>query len=110
MRLRESLENLKNIFKAKKKKATAIDKRSNAALMVDILRERSAEKPAEKAEVVTISHYHFDHHTPSYGDWLSQWTEPTETAEDFAFMVHAAPDPLRNSRRTLLTVDAGVRL
>ena len=35
---------------------------------------------AEKAEVVTLSHYHFDHHTPSFGDWLSQWTEPTETA------------------------------
>lgn len=35
---------------------------------------------ADKAEVVTLSHYHFDHHTPSYGDWLSQWTEDSETA------------------------------
>jgi predicted metallo-beta-lactamase superfamily hydrolase len=35
---------------------------------------------AEKAEIVTVSHYHFDHHTPSYEDWLSQWTEATETA------------------------------
>ena len=42
-------------------------------------RERIA-RTAEKAEVVTISHYHFDHHTPSYEDWLSQWTEETETA------------------------------
>lgn len=42
-------------------------------------RKRIAEA-AKKAEIVTISHYHFDHHTPSYGDWLSQWTEPTETA------------------------------
>ncbi|MFA7079540.1 MAG: hypothetical protein WC203_01415, partial [Candidatus Bathyarchaeia archaeon] len=25
---------------------------------------------AEKADVVTISHYHFDHHTPSYADWI----------------------------------------
>lgn len=35
---------------------------------------------AEKAEVVTLSHYHFDHHTPSYEDWLCNWTEATETA------------------------------
>jgi predicted metallo-beta-lactamase superfamily hydrolase len=35
---------------------------------------------AEKAEVVTISHYHFDHHTPSFEDWLSNWTEANETA------------------------------
>lgn len=34
---------------------------------------------AVKAEVVTISHYHFDHHTPSYVDWLCNWTD-TETA------------------------------
>ena len=30
---------------------------------------------AEKADVVTISHYHFDHHTPSYEDWLCHWTD-----------------------------------
>lgn len=36
---------------------------------------------AVKAEVVTISHYHFDHHTPSYEDWLSNWTEANETAK-----------------------------
>jgi hypothetical protein len=35
---------------------------------------------AEKAEIVTISHYHFDHHTPSYEDWVVNWTEPKETA------------------------------
>lgn len=29
---------------------------------------------AEKAEVVTVSHYHFDHHTPSYLDWLCNWS------------------------------------
>jgi len=28
---------------------------------------------AKKADVVTISHYHFDHHTPSYTDWASHW-------------------------------------
>ena len=35
---------------------------------------------AEKAEIVTLSHYHFDHHTPSYEDWLCNWTAATETA------------------------------
>lgn len=29
---------------------------------------------AEKADVVTLSHYHFDHHTPSYTDWFSHWS------------------------------------
>jgi len=29
---------------------------------------------AEKAEVVTISHYHFDHHTPSFIDWCFNWS------------------------------------
>ena len=29
---------------------------------------------AEKADVVTVSHYHFDHHTPSYTDWASHWS------------------------------------
>ncbi|MCJ7422842.1 hypothetical protein MUP01_01045 [Candidatus Bathyarchaeota archaeon] len=42
-------------------------------------RRRIAEFAA-KCEVVTLSHYHFDHHTPSYEDRLSQWTEATETA------------------------------
>jgi hypothetical protein len=35
---------------------------------------------ARKAEVVTLSHYHFDHHTPSFEDWLCNWTAPNETA------------------------------
>jgi hypothetical protein len=35
---------------------------------------------ADKAEVVTISHYHFDHHTPSFEDWVVNWTEANETA------------------------------
>jgi predicted metallo-beta-lactamase superfamily hydrolase len=46
---------------------------------IDECRRRIAEAASE-AEVVTISHYHFDHHTPSYRDWLSQWTEANETA------------------------------
>jgi predicted metallo-beta-lactamase superfamily hydrolase len=46
---------------------------------IDLCRRKIAEA-AEKAEIVTLSHYHFDHHTPSYADWLCNWTEATETA------------------------------
>lgn len=35
---------------------------------------------ADKATVTTISHYHFDHHTPSFEDWVVNWTEDGETA------------------------------
>ena len=43
------------------------------------LRQRIAEA-ADKASVVTISHYHFDHHTPSFEDWVVNWTEECNTA------------------------------
>ena len=36
-------------------------------------RERISEA-AERADVVTISHYHFDHHTPSFTDWFCNWS------------------------------------
>jgi predicted metallo-beta-lactamase superfamily hydrolase len=35
---------------------------------------------AKKAELVTISHYHYDHVTPSFEDWLCNWTQPDITA------------------------------
>ena len=41
---------------------------------------RKISEAAEKAEVVTISHYHYDHHTPSFEDWLVNWTQANETA------------------------------
>jgi predicted metallo-beta-lactamase superfamily hydrolase len=41
---------------------------------------RKIAEAAEKAEIVTLSHYHFDHHTPSYEDWLCNWTAATETS------------------------------
>jgi len=34
------------------------------------------EEKAQEADVVTISHYHFDHHTPSFIDWACNWTSP----------------------------------
>ncbi|MFB0522800.1 MAG: hypothetical protein ACETV1_03450 [Candidatus Bathyarchaeia archaeon] len=33
-------------------------------------------RAADEAEVVTLSHYHFDHHTPSYEDWCCNWSSP----------------------------------
>ena len=42
-------------------------------------RDRIAEA-AHKAQVMTISHYHNDHYTPSFEDWLCNWTEADETA------------------------------
>jgi len=36
-------------------------------------RERT-DKTAEKADIITISHYHFDHHTPSHTDWFTNWS------------------------------------
>jgi len=42
-------------------------------------RKRIAEA-AERAEIVTVSHYHFDHHTPYFEDWLCNWTALNETA------------------------------
>lgn len=35
---------------------------------------------ADKSDVITVSHYHFDHHTPSYTDWAYNWCSP-EIAE-----------------------------
>jgi predicted metallo-beta-lactamase superfamily hydrolase len=42
-------------------------------------RQKIAEM-AKKADIVTISHYHYDHHTPSFEDWLVNWTKADETA------------------------------
>ncbi len=36
-------------------------------------RERISEA-AEETDVITLSHYHFDHHTPSYTDWFCNWS------------------------------------
>ena len=36
-------------------------------------RERIS-RAAEKTDAITISHYHFDHHTPSFTDWFCNWS------------------------------------
>jgi predicted metallo-beta-lactamase superfamily hydrolase len=43
-------------------------------------RQRISEA-AKQAEIITISHYHFDHHTASFEDWLCNWTASELTAK-----------------------------
>jgi len=66
------------------------------------LRKRIAEA-ADKAEVVTISHYHFDHHTPSYEDWVVNWTDANETArqiyQDKTVLVKNPKEKINASQR-----------
>jgi len=66
------------------------------------LREKIAHA-AEKAEVVTVSHYHFDHHTPSFEDWLVNWTEANSTArqiyEDKTVLVKNPKEQINTSQR-----------
>lgn len=51
-------------------------------LEYNVLKEAREEitEYASKADVITISHYHFDHHTPSYVNWSSHWCS-SETAK-----------------------------
>ena len=46
---------------------------------IQTLREKIT-KTADKAQIITLSHYHYDHHTPSFEDWIVNWTTQTETA------------------------------
>jgi len=50
---------------------------------------------ADKAEVVTISHYHFDHHTPSYTDWCYNWS-----SEEVARQIYEGKTVLAKSYRS----------
>jgi len=54
-------------------------------------------KTAEKADVITISHYHFDHHTPSYTDWFTNWST-AETAKK----IYNAKTVLAKSYRSMV--------
>ncbi|MCL2135654.1 MAG: hypothetical protein FWH37_08970 [Candidatus Bathyarchaeota archaeon] len=46
---------------------------------IKTLREKIA-KVADKTQIITISHYHYDHHTPTFEDWIVNWTTYAETA------------------------------
>lgn len=52
---------------------------------------------AEKAEIITISHYHFDHHTPSYTDWFTNWSS-VETAKQ----IYEGKNVLAKSYRSMV--------
>jgi predicted metallo-beta-lactamase superfamily hydrolase len=64
---------------------------------------KSIAEAADKAEIVTISHYHFDHHTPSYEDWVVNWTEANETArqiyQDKTVLIKNPRDKINASQR-----------
>lgn len=49
---------------------------------------------ADKAEVVTLSHYHFDHHTPSFTDWCFNWS-----SEEVARQIYEGKTVLAKSYR-----------
>jgi predicted metallo-beta-lactamase superfamily hydrolase len=58
---------------------------------------RKISEAAGKVQIVTISHYHYDHHTPSFEDWLVNWTEPDETAKQiYQNKVILAKNPREN--------------
>jgi len=46
-------------------------------------RERIS-KAAEEVDVVTVSHYHFDHHTPSFVDWFCNWSSAEAARQIYA--------------------------
>ncbi|MFW6111278.1 MAG: MBL fold metallo-hydrolase [Thermoproteota archaeon] len=64
---------------------------------------RRIQRFVEEAGVVTVSHYHFDHHTPSYEDWLCNWTQETETSrqiyQDKMVLVKNPRDEINYSQR-----------
>jgi predicted metallo-beta-lactamase superfamily hydrolase len=46
---------------------------------IQTLREKIA-SVADNVQIVTLSHYHYDHHTPCFEDWIVNWTAQNETA------------------------------
>jgi|SRR5271157_4048633 len=42
---------------------------------------RKIAESAETADIITISHYHYDHLTPTFEDWLGTWTQTNDTAQ-----------------------------
>ena len=64
-------------------------------------RERIS-KAAEKADVITISHYHFDHHTPSFTDWFCNWSSAevaTQIYEDKIVLAKSHRSKVNPSQR-----------
>ncbi|MCW3995777.1 MAG: hypothetical protein NWE98_06475 [Candidatus Bathyarchaeota archaeon] len=58
---------------------------------------KSIAQAADKASVTTISHYHYDHHTPSFEDWVVNWTADGETARQiYQYKTVIAKNPKEN--------------
>jgi len=49
-------------------------------------------KAAEEVDVVTVSHYHFDHHSPSYVDWFCNWSSAEMAGQIYAGKLVLAKD------------------
>lgn len=42
------------------------------------------QQTAQKADIITVSHYHFDHHTPAFVDWFTNWSSPQAAKDIYA--------------------------
>ncbi|MCL2641933.1 MAG: hypothetical protein FWD52_00220 [Candidatus Bathyarchaeota archaeon] len=69
---------------------------------IQVLREKIA-SAADKAQIITLSHYHYDHHTPSFEDWLVNWTAKMETArqiyQDKTLLIKSPKENINSSQR-----------
>ncbi|MBC7219190.1 MAG: MBL fold metallo-hydrolase [Hadesarchaea archaeon] len=57
---------------------------------------RAILEAARKAELLTISHYHFDHYVPSFEDWVWIWSSPEIAASLYRGKVILAKDTSAN--------------
>jgi predicted metallo-beta-lactamase superfamily hydrolase len=51
---------------------------------------------ARRADVLTISHYHFDHYVPNFEDWVWIWSSPEIAAKIYSGKLILAKDISRN--------------
>jgi hypothetical protein len=51
---------------------------------------------ARRADVLTISHYHFDHYVPNFEDWIWTWSSPEIAAEIYSGKLILAKDISRD--------------
>ncbi|MCL2868975.1 MAG: hypothetical protein FWF27_06010 [Candidatus Bathyarchaeota archaeon] len=58
---------------------------------------------ADKAQIITLSHYHYDHHTPSFEDWIVNWTVEKETArqiyQDKTLLIKSPMENINSSQQ-----------
>ncbi|MDR0461169.1 MAG: hypothetical protein LBH62_07055 [Nitrososphaerota archaeon] len=58
---------------------------------------------ADKSQIITLSHYHYDHHTPVFEDWIVNWTSQRETArqiyENKTVLIKNPEDNIKGSQQ-----------